>query len=255
MKYLYGFFYVIGILLLTSCSSSLRNRAVIHFQSLSEWPVLYEKNFNNIKNLQSNTRLTIESPELSTSFNAKLIYSAPDTFFLEAGGPLGIDIGKIFVGKNRFIIYNQYNNQFLTGSLDDNYYNTFLQTSLTFKQIKNALIGYVPLPDNIQLVDERHGVFLALNDGKKWRFVVNTKSGLLELLEIYEENRLILKQEFKRYQFLAGIAFPTLIRVVLPQRTEMVSILHKDIVINGSLDTRAYKIEISPKVDQIIVDG
>ncbi|MEJ2637053.1 MAG: DUF4292 domain-containing protein [Calditrichia bacterium] len=236
------------------CASAyLKKTPELKFSSLPEWPAAYQKNFKSLKTIQSRARITVESPEFATNFNARLIYAAPDTVFLQAEGPLGLDIGKIFIGKYRFIVYNQYNNQFFSGSLDETYYSTFLQTDVTFRQLKNAFVGYVPLPDNLMLADEQHGIFSAVVNGTKWRFAVNVNSGILESWEVIKDNQVSLKQEFKNYRVEKGILVPGLIRLVLPLKKEMVAIFHKNIKINEKLDPDSYHIEIGPKVKQLIV--
>lgn len=232
---------------------AVKRSALINLPSLSDWPAVYKSNFVRLKNLQSKARLTVESAALSTNATVKLIYMSPNTLYLEAEGLLGIDLGKIYIGKKRFIIYNQFNNNFVSGSLDEKYYNNFLQTKLTFRQIKNAVVGLVPIPDNIELADEPHGIFSALVNGVKWRFEIDKSSGFLNKFEKIENGKVILREEFKRYRLLNGVLIPALIRIILPVEREMVSVFHKDLKINSDLDPDSYKIKIGPKVKQLIV--
>ncbi len=248
-------FITILVLLLGCAPSVLRQPASLQLTTLSEWPEVYLQNFHSLHTLQSTARITVESPEMATNFTAQLIYAAPDTFFLSAEGPLGLDIGKIFIGRNRFIVYNQFNNQFFSGSLDDNYYSTFLQTDLTFRQIKNALVGFVPLPEDLKLVDSKHGVFSAAVNENKWRFEVEPQTGILQKFEIVNNGQVTMRQEFKNYRFVNRILLPGLIRVILPLRKEMVAIFHKNFKINEQLNPDVYHIEIGPKVKQLIISG
>ncbi len=243
-------------LLYIGCAPSLMQKAAkLKYPSLPKWPTAYHQNFRKMHHLQSKVRITVESPAVATNFTASFLYAAPDTLFLQAEGPFGVDVGKIFIGKNRFIVYNQYENQFFSGSLEEAYYNTFLQTNFTFKQIQNAVLGYAPLPDNLKLVDRQHGVYAAMVNNKKWRFVVNPATGTLENWTIYENSDIVYKQEFKNYVNLEGFVFPRFVRVLLPKRTEMISIHHKDIKLNEDFDSKIYHIEVSPKVNQLIAGG
>ncbi len=242
------------IIYFLSCSpSSLRKSPSLKIPTLSDWPILYQENFKTIKSMKSKAMITLESPNFAASFTADMIYTAPDTLFMQAEGPLGIDLGKIFIGKNRFIIYNQFNNQFLSGSLDNEYYNTFLETHLTLRQIKTAFIGKTPIPTDLNLVDANHGIFATLNQNDKWRYTVNIESGLLEKWEIIKNNQLIFTQEYKSYNVIDGVVIPRLIRVILPQKQEMIAIYHKNIQINQHIDKSSYAIEIRPKTKQLII--
>jgi hypothetical protein len=242
------------VLILSGCGSSkLLNHASLNLKSIRDWPLIYQNNYQLLKSVYCKTRLTIESSELSTNVSAKLIYVSPNDLYLKAEGLLGLDIGEIFIGDKRFIIYNQYDNQFIAGYLDEDYYNTFLQTDLTFQQIKNAVIGYVPLPSNLKLVDESDGIFSALVENNIWRFKVEKKTELLRTFEVVKNNQVILKEEFTKYKSIKGVMIPTLIRIILPQKLEMVSFFHKDLVVNDAINFPSYKIEIGPKVKQLIV--
>jgi hypothetical protein len=236
------------------CSSSnFSKKPSLDLSTLVNWPTIYKKNFSLLKNLQSKSRLSIESSDLSTNVNVKLIYIYPDSLYLKAEGILGLDLGEIFIGNKRFILYNQFNNQFVAGSMDEEYYNTFLQTNFTFKQIKNAVIGYIPIPENIKLIDETNGIFSATVENSRWKFVVDKQSGFLKNFEIIEQGKVVLRQEFKRYRSINGLVIPGLIRIIVPNRMEMVSFFHKDLVVNDILNSKQYRIEIGPKVKQLIV--
>ncbi len=254
MRHIAGAF-IWGLLILsTACMpSGIRQPAALELPGLADWPGVYRANYESLHSLQSQVRITVESPTLATNFNASLIFAAPDTLFIRAEGPLGIDVGKIFIGAKRFIFFNQYNNQFLSGSLDETYYNTFLETHLTLSEIREAALGYAPPPSGLKLVDQQHGIFAALVGNRKWRFEVEPRSGLLSSFEIRENNRTVFKQEFQRYRLVDGIVFPALTRVILPEKNEMVAIFHKNIKINQAVNPGTYRIVVGPKVEQLII--
>ncbi len=249
-----GLFLIILLTILNCTPVTIKKTSQIKFDSLQNWPVLYHENYRKLRTLKSEARISLESAQFATNFNVNLIYSAPDTLFVQAEGPFGLDIGKIFIGRERFILYNQFNNQFISGSLDDEYYNTFLETELTFREIRNGFIGYTQLPENLILAEEKHGIFIAAVDGNKWRFTVNVKTGTLKTFEIIENNQVVFKQELLSYTESEGIVFPRFIRMILPQKKEMVAIYHKNIKINQPVDKRSYSIEVGPKTKQLIID-
>ncbi|GAB4367933.1 MAG: hypothetical protein Kow0042_08860 [Calditrichia bacterium] len=237
-----------------NCASmSPGKSANLNLISLEDWPQAYQKNFQAIRTMKSKTHFTVETPEFSATFTASFFYAAPDTLMVQAEGPFGMDLGKLFIGNHRFILYNQFNNQFFSGSLSDAYYNTFLQTSLTLKQVKYALLGYVPLPPNLKLIDKQNGIFRAEQENEVWLFVVDVGDGTLRSWEIQVGDQTRFRQEFKYYRFIENCIVPRLSRLVLPERQEMVSIYHKDIEINRSLDPEQYHIVIGPKVKQLMI--
>lgn len=254
MKQAAGAILVLSFLLLVGCAStSIRKSPELHLTAITEWPVLYHRNYSALETMRSKARLTVETPSMANHFTVRFIYASPDTLFMEAEGPLGVNIGKIFIGRQRFIVYNQYDNQFFSGGLDEDYYNTFLETDIRFKQIKNAAIGYVNLPQNLQLVDKKHGIFAARVGGAKWRFEVDVNTGILRSWEISRDGRTEFVQEFKNYRVIDGLLIPGFVRIILPQKKQLMSIFHKDIKLNRPVNPEEYRIEINPKVKQLIV--
>jgi hypothetical protein len=255
MKYLtYGMLLFCLLFSWRCASHSIPRTAPLKFNSLSQWPLFYRENHNRLKSLKSEARISLESPTMASSVTVALIFTTPDTLFLQAEGFLGIDLGKIFIGKNRFIIFNQFNNQFIAGALDDPHYNIFLESNITLQQLKNAFIGFVPLPADLTLLDEKAGLFISHMDQQELRYRVNRQNGNLEQMEIYQDGEIILKQEFKNYFSAKGLFFPRITRIILPQRKEMVAIFHKNIKINEAIDKNSYFIEIGPKTKQLIID-
>ena len=253
-KLISGTFYLLVVFYLSCTPPTLLKPAKLEYTDLSTWPAAYRNNFEKLTTLQGQARISVESPDGAINFDINVIYVAPDTLFMSAEGPFGIDLGKIFMGKNRFIIFNQFNNQFFSGDLDEDYYNTFLQTDLSLKQIKYAFLGYVPLPANLHLVDEKHGIFAALVDGKKWRIVVDLSSGALQNLKISDNNQIILNEELQEYRTINGIVFPKLIRLTVPDKKEMVAIFYRNFKIDEKVNKDSYHIEIGPKTKQLIIN-
>ncbi|OGB67432.1 MAG: hypothetical protein A2Y94_10420 [Caldithrix sp. RBG_13_44_9] len=254
MKYwIYGFFLFCLPIFWDCASHPIQRTSEVKFTTLAQWPSFYRQIHLRLQSLKSEARISLESPSLATTITVALVFTAPDTLFMQAEGFLGMDLGKIFIGKDRFILYNQFNNQFLAGSVDDPLYSTFLETSLTLRQLKNAFIGFAPLPEDIILIDEEQGLFRSQVDQQESRYKVNKQDGTLEWMEYYQDGKMILKQEFKNYSSYKGLFFPRLTRIILPQRKEMVAILHKNIKINEAIDSNSYFIEIGPKTRQLII--
>ena len=131
-----------------------------------------------------NAKLTVESPGYNGTVSVETSWIDDDNLYILAEGPLGLDVGKIFIGKERFIIYNQYDNYFTAGSLEDPYLNRFLQTNVTLKELKYAAIGMsLHWNENVQLVDTTNGIYEHQTDELNYQYVVNPQSGLLERLE------------------------------------------------------------------------
>ncbi len=219
---------------------------------LATWPTRYQQNFDKLETFTGEARLTVESVDFSGHVTVKTYWKQPDNLYIQAEGPFGLDIGKVFVGSSRFIVYNQYDNHFLSGSVEDPYLNRFPQTNFTFKQLKNAILGYAFQTDEpITLSDELHGIFTTQSDGIEYRYIVNPESGLLETCQLSRNDNVFLRQEFKKYRLVDGIYMPGIITLTMPEQKERISVLYKNMQANVTVDFQKYLIEVGTKTRQL----
>ena len=66
-----------------------------------------EQEQNKISSISGQSRISIDTKEFSGNFFADILYNENDSLLINVSGPFGIDVGKMFLGKNRFIFYNQ----------------------------------------------------------------------------------------------------------------------------------------------------
>ena len=100
----------------------------------------------------------------------------------------------------------------------------------------------------------RKGVFERIRDDEIWRYTVDKKTGNLAAFEIEAGPDIIFRQEYFNYTDINGVKFPRFIKIILPQKKEMVAIYHKNIKINERLEKQRYSIDIGPKIKQIIME-
>lgn len=241
-------------LLIAGCSGAMQQQSIVKpfLTGLETWPEMYRQNFQSMNSLTGKARVTIESVQLSGNINADIAWVRPDQLFIQVEGPLGIDVGQTYVGSSRFIVYNQHENHFTAGNINDPYLNRIWLTNFTLKDLKYAALGYaIQVEQPLQLVDEFHGVFSTQNDDIEYRFVVNPESGLLERCESIRENKVFMQQEFKNYKIVNGFYIPQLIQITLVDQKERISIFYNEMEINKPIDPAKLVIQIGPKVEQL----
>lgn len=240
--------------LLAGCSGGIKQQSIVKpfLTGLEGWPEMYRQNFQSMNSLTGKARVTIESVQLSGNINADIAWVRPDQLFIQVEGPLGIDVGQTYVGSSRFIVYNQHENHFTAGNINDPYLNRIWLTNFTLKDLKYAALGYaIQAEMPLQLVDEFHGVFSTQNDDIEYRFIVNPESGLLERCESIRENKVFMQQEFKNYKVVNGFYIPQLIQITLVDQKERISIFYNEMEINKPIDPAKLVIQIGPKVEQL----
>jgi len=253
MRFSYFYFVFSLFPYLLSCTGGTKARISQPFVSdIANWPQQFEANFSKISTFEGSARLSIESPEFSGHISVKTYWISPDTFFIQAEGPLGLDIGKMYIGESRFIIYNQFENRFLSGSIDDEFLGKFLQTDIYLKDLREAILGR-PLSYSIPLTltDRNHGIFRKRIGSMDYRYVVNPATGLLESWEKLQNDRIRILEEFKNYRQIDHVYFPFLIQITLPAEQQRISVFYKEIILNNPIDSKIYTIEIGPKVKQL----
>jgi outer membrane lipoprotein-sorting protein len=253
MRFKLFFFWLCSLIFFLGCAGGKKtNITKPVLTDISNWPIQFEENHDKINSLEGSARLTIESEEFSGHISLKTYWVKPDTFFIQAEGPLGLDIGKMFIGKSRFIIYNQFENQFITGSVNDPYLGKFLQTDIYLKDLKQAILGRpLNFSPSLRLTDRNSGIFRKRIGDKDYRYIVNPATGLLERLEILKDSQLQIIEEFKNYRSINDIYTPFLVQITLPTEKQRISIFYNEIIFNKPIDSKIYTIDISPKVRQL----
>lgn len=245
--------WVLLVALLLGCAGTLPTRSArLPVPDLEHWPQVYQANQQQIHTLRAKARITVESMQQSGNLTVTVLWQEPDRAYLEAGGPLGLDLGKVFVGPHRFIVYNQYENHFLSGSLSDRFLSRLFDTDFTFSELKRVVVG-LPLmeSDRLLLADAEHGIFLARQGPQKFRYQVNVTTGLLEKWELVGPEGTVVRQEFKRYRTVKGIVFPALIQLTNLKRRERISLFYQKIELNVPIDEQEMRIEVPPTVKQL----
>ncbi len=239
---------------LMSCTSVLQ-KAPSPPSDLAHWGQFASTNSQQIQTLKGKANFTVESPQMSGSMQLTIIWKQPDTLYLAAEGPLGINLGKVFIGHRRFIIYNEYQNQFVSSTLDNPFLSRFMQTSFSLQDLKYLLLGIPPSGwDNLQPVPGNPGLFIKFKDGVKYRYHVNLRSKLLEKWEMVTPAGTQMVMTLERYRSIQGVWFPRLIRLTRPGKQERLTLFYRSLQINSPIPTSEYTIIIKPGVQQLNVD-
>lgn len=249
--------YVTILIFVASCGGSKQMVQVDPFlTNLGDWPFAYQQNYQQVNTFKGKARMTIESEQFSGNVSVNTTWSNPEVLFLQADGPLGINVGKIFIGQNRFLIYNQYSNYFSSGSVEDDYLNRFLVTNFTLNDVKVSALGKAIIPEGVspELIDARNGIFQARDDAFQYRYIVNPRSGLLESCEVRRLSSVFIKQDFQNYRVVNGVYMPSLIRITMPEQKERLTIFYNEMEINIPVDPTTYAIEVNSQVKQLNLD-
>jgi hypothetical protein len=112
-----------------------------------ELRLLVEQKGERLHTLQGSGSMSFDTPEISgdAAFIARL--KRPDSLLVFLEGPFGIDIGTLFLSRERYLVYNSLENRVVTGNPAAGSFRSVIPFELTYEQLLNAFAGVFQLPD------------------------------------------------------------------------------------------------------------
>lgn len=209
---------------------------------------------NKINSFEASSRISVDSEEFSGNFFAKVLYLKEDSLLITVSGPFGTSGGALFIGKNRFIFYNQYSNQFYTGSVHEFMDKKFFQFPLKLSELINIFLGREILK-SMQILDFKIKNDMFFIQAQNGPFVneiwIDNSSGHIRKLVALQENQISYIKEYGDYVKSKDIIFPKKISMTRPVEKQAVSIYYTHIALNKTIDKEKFRIKVSDKAKQI----
>src|SRR5262245_51090098 len=136
------------LILISSCAShrpeiALDTTTVDATRLLS----LVRERANRLTTLEGSGTVTFDSPSFGGSAAFELSLRKPDSLLVLFEGPFGIDVGTLFLSRERYLVYNSLQNLVVTGVPRSNTLRTVIPFDLTVDQILNAFSGEFEIPE------------------------------------------------------------------------------------------------------------
>lgn len=213
-----------------------------------------EREQQKIVSISSSSRISVDSPEFSGNFFADILYQEPDSLLIAATGPFGISAGTLFIGRERFIFYNQIANRFYTGSVDEYRERNFFQFPLKLSELLNVFAGKehlsamkiveYTLQDDQFLIKSRRGDII-------YEIFIEPQNGQITKLTAFNNDNILYIREYDDFIENNGIIFPRKISMIRPGENQAVSVYHTQISVNELLDKSRFQVRISDRAEQI----
>jgi len=140
---------ILGLLALCGLLSCAPRPAAVELDtSRTSPPELLERvkaEGERVRTLSGSGSLSFESPEVSGSAFFRVALRKPDSLLLRLRGYFGIDLGFLFLERDRFLIYNSLENSLIEGSPASSSVRALLPTDLTPRELLDAFTGRYPL--------------------------------------------------------------------------------------------------------------
>lgn len=115
------------------------------------------ENASEVRLLTGKGSLWFESPEATGSAFFTIAFRRPDSLLVRLKGPFGMEVGLLFLSRDKFVVYNGVENRVITGVPTSVSMRTVIPVDLTYEQLLDAFAGSF-LPDPSLGAPARYGV-------------------------------------------------------------------------------------------------
>ncbi len=209
---------------------------------------------NKIHTFIGKSRVSIESEEFNGNFFAEIIFKDTDSLLINVSGPFGINIGKLFIGNNRFIFLNNFANQFYTGTLKKFENQNFLQFPININELSNLFIGK-DFINNMKIINysiEDDLFFIhGQNSQNNYNIWIDNKTGRTKKVEYIHNDIITLIKEYDKYAKFDGLYFPKYIKLTKPVEKQSISIYYNRLELNKEISASQFAVKINDSAKQI----
>jgi hypothetical protein len=201
---------------------------------------------NRLQAMTGKGSLAFESPQGAGSAYFTMALRKPDSLLVQFEGPFGLDVGLLFLSRQRFVMYNGLENQVVTGVPNLASIRAILPVELTFDQILNAFSGMFTLPrahgQLIQYVidDEQFLLSYVCGTDTCTYWVDPATQIVTRYLMQNAAGETLVEAHATRIEEQGDVCAPRRITVRLPDR--QVSIYYSSLVLNDSHPSFAFSV-------------
>jgi len=225
----------------------------VSFNELLDYVQIEEKKLNTLK---ASCRISVDSEEFSGNFFANIYYINEDSLLLSVSGPFGVQAGTLFIGKERFIFYNQMTNKFYNGSVTDFENKNLFQFPLKMRELINIFAAKENLPSmKIEEYKIDDGLYFikTSTSNNNYKIWIDNSTGRIVKLSQHRDDQTMLVREYGDFVSSGKFHFPRKIKMVRPNEKQAVSVFYTHLSINEEIDRENFIINISENAEQMLL--
>ena len=247
--------FLLAILFISACTTPKLDLDInkVSFNELLDY-IQGEEDW--LKTLNASCRISVDSEEFSGNFFANVYYIKNDSLLLSVSGPFGVQAGKLFIGKNRFIFFNQMTNKFYNGSIKDFENKHLFQFPLKMKELINFFSAKENLPSMKikEYTIDNDLYFINAENGKdSYKIWIDNSVGRIVKISLYENEKIILTREYGDFLSAGEVYFPRMIKMVRPLEKQAISVYYTNLSFNEKIDRKNFIIDISDNAEQMLL--
>jgi outer membrane lipoprotein-sorting protein len=199
---------------------------------------------------------SFESPEMGGTAAFTMALRKPDSLLVRFEGPFGIDVGTLFLSRDKFVVYNSIENSVITGDPTAGTLRSVIPFDLTYDEILSAFAGAFSIGRDTTglqryLVDD--GAFvLSFDRGTRTdEYRVDPLSLVVIGYRMLDRSgRTIMEAKASRVLEEDRVAAPRRITIVFPDEGRSVTVTYSAMTLNASDPSFAYSIPPSARIIQ-----
>lgn len=243
---------------LLQCAPALRPPAISPTET--RWqiiPLILQKNFNRLGGLKGSGKLVVESPEMSYSANATIVYKSPDSILIKVEAIFGIDVGTLFADRNAFKVYVPTHNTLYFGASDALENNQFVTFKMNYDRLVKAVTG-LNLADEIRTgilkKSDKNFILYGKSNGHYLKYWIDSRLGVVTRCETRNrQNELLQLEEYSRFVKSNGVYVPRTIIIKRPPRKESFTLFYESVTANPEIHTNDFAIKIPRNASKIML--
>jgi outer membrane lipoprotein-sorting protein len=239
MKRLFSIVILLFVLMFIGCRTTSTVNPGYHSISPAEVQEIVRSHHSQIRSIQGEGKISVETPDISQSGSFMLTLRKPDSLLINLRGPFGIKVGFALVTRTAFSFYNSLENKLITGSSSMENLNRILHIQLSFDDLLNIFAGGEFIDDDLRSPDETsfendHCIFLYTSQNSSRRYWIDPTSLNIQKIQFLDSGgKLALEQSFDDFENIAGMAMPYTIRITQPKMRQRLTLNFSDLIVNA----------------------
>jgi len=209
---------------------------------------LVQEHQNKLQSMVGRGTVTFESPEISGTATFEVALRKPDSLLVTFEGPFGIDLGTLFISREKYLMYNSLENKVVTGVPSAAAIRSIIPFDLTLDQVVEAFSGSFPIPSDSQAlrtysIDDDMFLLSFGCESRTCRFWIDNRYLLVKKYEVRDErDELIMDAVASSFAEDEMSSAPRHIRIRFPVQERQVFVNYSSITLNDPNPSFAYSI-------------
>jgi outer membrane lipoprotein-sorting protein len=178
----------------------------------------------------------------------ELALKKPDSLLVTFEGPFGIDLGTLFISREKYLMYNSMENKVITGTPSAAAIRSIIPFDLTLDQVIGAFSGSFPFPADPQTlqvysVDDDRFLLMFRCGSNMCKYWVDNSTVVVTKYEMRDEHdALIMDAVSSSFAEDGAASAPKRIRIRFPSQERQLSVSYSSITLNEPDPSFSYSI-------------